>query len=92
MSASIDICLPGIASSVKRAATSATRSEPLATTMNCTTRMMTNITAPTMMLPCAVMLPSASMTPPAVPCVKMLRVAETLKVRRKTVVRSRMVG
>ena len=30
------ICLPGIASSVKRAPTSATRSEPFAITMNCT--------------------------------------------------------
>ena len=35
-SASMAICLPGIASSVKRAATSATRSAPLATTRNWT--------------------------------------------------------
>ncbi len=33
-SASMAICLPGIASSVKRAATSATRSLPLAMTTN----------------------------------------------------------
>ena len=33
-SASILICLPGIASKVKRAATSATRSEPLVITTN----------------------------------------------------------
>ena len=33
-SASIDICLPGMASRVKRAPTSATRSEPLEMTMN----------------------------------------------------------
>ncbi|RYZ12665.1 MAG: hypothetical protein EOO24_02595, partial [Comamonadaceae bacterium] len=33
---SIDICLPGIASSEKRAPTSATRSEPFVITTNCT--------------------------------------------------------
>ncbi len=47
MSASIDICLPGIASKVKRAATSATRSLPLEMTMKFTTVRITKITAPT---------------------------------------------
>jgi hypothetical protein len=46
-SASIAICLPGIASSVKRAPTSATRSLPLAITMNWISVRMRNTTAPT---------------------------------------------
>ena len=46
-SASIDIWRPGSASSVKRAATSATRSEPLVMTTNCTVVMMRNTTNPT---------------------------------------------
>ena len=45
------ICLPGMASRVKRAATSATRSAPFATTMNCTTVMIRKITRPTARLP-----------------------------------------
>ena len=56
-SESMDICLPGMASSEKRAATSATRSEPLAMTMNCTTVMMRNTTSPTTRLPPATMSP-----------------------------------
>ena len=50
-SASMDICLPGIASRVKRAATSETRSAPFAMTTNCTIVMMRKITAPTTKLP-----------------------------------------
>ena len=45
-SESIDSCLPGIASSVKRAPTSATRSAPLAMTRNCTRVMIRNTTRP----------------------------------------------
>jgi hypothetical protein len=56
-SESIDNCLPGIASSVNRADTSATRSAPLAMTMNCATVMIRNTTRPTMMLPPATKLP-----------------------------------
>ncbi len=41
------ICLPGRASSVKRAATSATRSAPFATTRSWTSVMMAKTTAPT---------------------------------------------
>ena len=51
MSASMLICLPGMASRVKRAATSATRSAPLVMTMNCTSVMIRKITAPTTKLP-----------------------------------------
>ena len=46
-SASIAICLPGIASSVKRAATSATRPAPLVMTMNWMTKRMRKMTRPT---------------------------------------------
>ena len=65
-SASIDICLPGIASSVKRAATSATRSEPFAMTMNWTIVRIRNTTAPTTRLPATTKLPNARMTSPRV--------------------------
>ena len=51
MSASMDICLPGMASRVKRAPTSATRSAPLAMTMNWTMVRMRKTTAPTTKLP-----------------------------------------
>ena len=44
-SASMAICLPGMASRVKRAATSLTRSAPLATTRNCTSVTTANTTA-----------------------------------------------
>ena len=58
MSASIDICLPGIASRVKRAATSETRSAPFAMTTNWTIVMMRKMTAPTMKLPPTTKLPN----------------------------------
>jgi hypothetical protein len=50
-SASIVICLPGIASNAKRAETSAIRSAPFVITINCTTVMIKKITPPTTMLP-----------------------------------------
>ena len=59
------ICLPGMASSVNRAATSATRSAPLVMTMNCTRVMIRKMTAPTTKLPCTTNLPNARMTSPA---------------------------
>ncbi|KVD61723.1 hypothetical protein WI88_13455 [Burkholderia ubonensis] len=46
-SASMLICLPGMPSREKHAATSATRSDPLVMTMNCTTVTMENATKPT---------------------------------------------
>jgi hypothetical protein len=46
-SASIAICLPGMLSRVKRAATSATRWAPLVTTTYCTTIRMRNTIRPT---------------------------------------------
>ena len=41
------ICLPGMASNVKRAATSAVRVAPLVMTMNCTATRMMNMIKPT---------------------------------------------
>ena len=46
-SASIDICLPGMASKVKRAATSATRPAPLVMTMKLMMTRMMKTTIPT---------------------------------------------
>ena len=66
-SASMDICLPGMASRVKRAATSATRSEPLEMTMKFTITRMTKITAPTTKLPRTTKLPNATTTSPGSP-------------------------
>ena len=58
-SASIAICLPGIASSVKRAATSATRPAPLVITTNWMTTRIMNTTRPTTTLPPTTKLPKA---------------------------------
>ena len=64
-SASIDICLPGRASRVKRAATSDTRSAPLATTISWRRVMIRKITSPTTRFPFTTKLPKAWMTSPA---------------------------
>ena len=91
-SASIDICLPGMASSVKRAATSATRSDPFEMTMNWIIVRMRKITAPTTRFPATTKLPKARMTSPASACSKMRRVADTSSASRKRVVKSSSVG
>ena len=90
-SASIAICLPGIASSVNLAATSATRSAPLVMTRNCTSTIMKKITKPTTTLPCSTKLPKDLMTCPASPPRdRMFRVEDTLMPRRnRVVIRSR---
>ena len=64
-SASIAICLPGIASRVNRAATSATRPAPFVITMNWMTIRMRKITSPTITDPPTTKCPNASMTWPA---------------------------
>ena len=64
-SASIAICFPGIASSVNRAETSATRSDPLVMTMKLTMTRITNTMKPTTALPPTTKLPNAVMTSPA---------------------------
>ncbi|MNL51246.1 hypothetical protein D3C87_1743290 [compost metagenome] len=64
-SASMAICLPGMASRLKRAATSAIRPEPLVMTMKFTITRTMKITIPMMKLPRVTKLPKASMTWPA---------------------------
>ena len=66
-SASIVICLPGIASNANLAATSAIRSAPFVITINCTTVIIKKITPPTTMLPPVTNVPNASITSPASP-------------------------
>ena len=64
-SASIDICLPGIASKVKRADTSAIRPAPLVITWKLMISKMVNTMIPTVKLPPITTLPKASITLPA---------------------------
>ena len=91
-SASIAICLPGIASSVNRADTSATRSEPLLITTNCMIIKMINTTAPTIISPPPTKLPNVSTTLPGAPVVKIRRVEDTLREIRNMVVNNSNVG
>ena len=84
--------MPGIASSEKRAATSATRSAPLAMTMNCTTVMMRNTTRPTTRLPPATTLPKVSMMWPASPRSRIMRVVAIDSDSRNSVVISSTLG
>ena len=59
------ICLPGMASRVNRAATSATRPAPLVMTTNWMTTRITKITSPTTSEPPTTKWPKASITLPA---------------------------
>ena len=67
MSASIAICLPGIASRVKRAPTSAMRSAPLVTTTKLMTTRIAKTIRPTAKLPPIRKWPKDSITWPAAP-------------------------
>ena len=64
-SESMAICFPGIASRVKRAATSEIRVAPLLTTINCTITRMRKMMTPTKSESPATKLPNAAMTCPA---------------------------
>ena len=64
-SASIAICLPGMASRLKRAATSAMRPEPLVMTTKFTMTRIVNTMMPITKLPLITKLPNASITCPA---------------------------
>ena len=87
------ICLPGMASRVKRAETSATRSEPLVMTKNCTNTMMRKITRPTTTSPWMTNSPKVFTTSPAYPWFfRMLRVEEMFSERRNRVVISSREG
>ncbi len=59
------ICLPGMASRVKRAATSAIRPEPFVMTTKFTITRIEKTITPITKLPCMTKLPNASMTLPA---------------------------
>src|SRR5690606_18233203 len=91
-SASMDICLPGMASSEKRAATSATRSAPLVMTTNCTMVRIRNTTRPTIRLPPTTKLPNVSMMWPASPCSRISRVVAMEMPSRNRVVTSSTEG
>src|SRR4051794_27790505 len=79
------ICLPGMASRVKRAPTSATRPAPLVMTTNWMIVRITKITSPTTSEPPTTKWPKASMTLPAKPSVSTRRVEETLSASRNSV-------
>ena len=86
-SASIAICFPGMASRVNLAATSATRSEPLVITINCTSTMIRKITNPITMLPRITNFPKVSITWPAYPLSnRIFLVDDTFKPSRNSVV------
>ena len=91
------ICLPGIASRVKRALTSEMRPEPLVTTTKLMMVRMTNTTTPTAKLPPMTNSPNAWMTWPAAcvpvwPCSSTTRVEATFSARRSSVASSSTVG
>ena len=96
-SASIAICLPGMASRWKRAATSAMRPEPLVMTTKFTITRIANTIIPITKLPLITKLPKASMTWPAAavpscPFDRISRVEARLSDSRSMVEISKMVG
>ncbi|MNN32727.1 hypothetical protein D3C81_1464580 [compost metagenome] len=96
-SASMAICLPGMASSMKRAPTSAIRPAPFVITMKLMITRIRNTARPTAKLPPTRKWPNASITlpaasPPSWPCISTTRVEATLSDRRSSVVNSRIAG
>ena len=96
-SASIAICLPGMASRLKRAATSAMRPEPLVMTTKFTITRIVNTMIPMTKLPPITKLPNASITWPAAlgpswPWARMRRVDARLSDSRSIVEISSTVG
>lgn len=95
--ASIAICLPGIESRVKRAATSEMRSAPLVITTKFTITRIRKMIAPTMKSPPIANRPNAAITAPAAcsPCppwVRISRVEATLSDSRNSVTNSSSAG
>ncbi len=80
------ICLPGIASSVNRAPTSATRPAPLVMTTNWMTSRIEKTISPTISDPPTTKWPNVSMTLPAKPSSSTRRVALTLRASRNSVI------
>ena len=96
-SASIAICLPGMASREKRAATSAIRPEPFVMTIKFTRTRIEKTIIPITKLPPMTKLPKASMTWPAAsgpvcPSDSISRVDAKLSASRNIVAISRTVG
>ena len=96
-SASTAICLPGMASRLKRAETSAMRPEPLVMTMKFTMIRMPKTMIPITKLPPMTKLPKASITWPAAsgpscPLARMSRVEARLRASRSIVAISNTVG
>ena len=91
-SASMAICLPGMASRVNLAVTSATRSEPLLITRNCIKIKMMKMIAPMIKSPPPTNSPKVFTTLPDVPVFRISLVDETFIAIRNMVVKSRIVG
>ncbi len=96
-SASIAICLPGIASKVKRAATSAIRVEPLVMTTKFTITRIANTMTPMTNSPPMTNCANAAMTSPAAcspfwPLARISRVEAMLSDRRNSVDSSKIDG
>ena len=86
------ICLPGIASRVNRAATSATRSEPFVITIKLIMTSIKNTTKPTKMFPPTTKDPNVSTTAPASPPDKIALVVETFSASRNNVSTNKREG
>ena len=91
-SASIAICLPGIASRVNLAVTSDTRSEPLLITMNWINIRIIKMITPMTRSPPPTNSPKVSTTLPALPSRRISLVEEVFSAIRKIVVNNSMVG
>ena len=88
----MDICLPGIASRVNRAPTSATRPAPLVMTTNWMTSRIANTIRPTISEPPTTKWPKVSITLPAYPSMSTSRVALTLSASRNSVITRTTAG
>ena len=91
------ICLPGIASNVKRALTSEIRPAPAVTTLKLIINRIAKTTTPTAKLPPITTSPNAWITlpaasPPSCPCSNTTRVEATLSAKRNTVAINRTSG
>jgi len=91
-SASIAICLPGIASSTNRAATSLILPAPFVITTNWMTTRIRNITIPTTRVPPATKLPNVRMISPALACVRISLVEATFRDNLNRVTKSKSEG
>ena len=91
-SASIAICLPGIASRVKRAETSLILSAPFVITINWMITSIKNITSPTTKLPPATKPPNVWIISPASACRSINLVEATLRESRNSVTKRSSEG